>query len=511
MATHDYVIANASGAAVRADLNNALAAIVTNNSNATEPATTYPYMLWADTTAGQLKLRNGTDDAWIVLQELDGTLLMEDGTVAAPGLAFASDIDTGFYRPAADQLAVATNGVERVKYGTTEVVFNDGAEDYDFRVEGSTQPSLIATNAGDDTISFGGNITSDTVYDGDVQMASQNGGPLAGFRNKIINGAMQVAQRATSITGTSAALTECRTCDRMVLALNLLGTWDITQNTASPDGFSNSFGLSCSAGEAAPTAAATLILVQRFEGQNLQDLQYGTSGAKAVTLSFWVRSNVTGTASVSFRQVDSSRIYTTTYTVNVVDTWEYKTITVPGDTAGQIDNDNGNGFQIEWWLNSGSTYTGGTTQGWGANVNANRNPSNLGVGGSTNDNFFITGLQLEVSPVATPFEHRPIQTELALCQRYYQDTGGLNNWPVSRFSASSGTGYNLWSYTQTMRAVPTITVNSGAWNSNSGYGGSPTFGPFATDKVIRVSSTSSVAANGVLYLEGPGFNMDAEL
>jgi hypothetical protein len=178
MATHDYVIANASGAAVRADLNNALAAIVTNNSNATEPATTYPYMLWADTTAGQLKLRNGTNDAWIVLQELDGTLLMEDGTVAAPGLAFASDVDTGFYRPAADQLAAVTNGVERVKYGTTEVVFNDGGEDYDFRVEGSTQPSLIATNAGDDTISFGGNITSDTVYDGDVQMASQNGGPL---------------------------------------------------------------------------------------------------------------------------------------------------------------------------------------------------------------------------------------------------------------------------------------------------------------------------------------------
>tara|TARA_Y100000004_G_scaffold8973_1_gene9884 strand:+ start:4392 stop:5873 length:1482 start_codon:yes stop_codon:yes gene_type:complete len=112
MATHDYVIANASGAAVRADLNNALAAIVSNNSNATEPATTYAYMWWADTTASQLKLRNSTNDGWIVIQELDGTMLMEDGTAAAPGLAFASDLDTGLFRAAADRLGVAIAGSE---------------------------------------------------------------------------------------------------------------------------------------------------------------------------------------------------------------------------------------------------------------------------------------------------------------------------------------------------------------------------------------------------------------
>ena len=114
MATHDYVIANASGAAVRADLNNALAAIVSNNSNATEPATMYAYQWWADTNTGQLKLRNAANNAWIVIQELDGTILMEDGTAAAPGLSFAADLDTGFFRPAANQLAIATNGVERV-------------------------------------------------------------------------------------------------------------------------------------------------------------------------------------------------------------------------------------------------------------------------------------------------------------------------------------------------------------------------------------------------------------
>ena len=152
MATHDYIIANASGAAVRADLNNALAAIVSNNSNATAPATTYAYQWWADTTANQLKLRNAANDDWIVIQELDGTMLMEDGTAAAPGLAFADDVDTGLFRPAANQLGVATNGVERVEFGTTEVVFNDSGANVDFRVEGDAEANLLFVDAGNDHV-----------------------------------------------------------------------------------------------------------------------------------------------------------------------------------------------------------------------------------------------------------------------------------------------------------------------------------------------------------------------
>lgn len=113
MAQHDYVIANQSGAAFRADLNNGLAAIVTLNSGATAPSTTSAYMLWADTTAGLLKMRNGANNAWITLRELDGTLVFEDGTAAAPGLAFASDLNTGIYRIGADSLGISTNGVNR--------------------------------------------------------------------------------------------------------------------------------------------------------------------------------------------------------------------------------------------------------------------------------------------------------------------------------------------------------------------------------------------------------------
>jgi hypothetical protein len=155
MSQHDYVIANGTGAAVRSDLNNALAAIVSNNSGATEPATMYAYQWWADTSTGLLKLRNAANNAWITLRELDGTLTIEAGTVSAPGLAFASDLNTGIYSPSADQLAIATNGVERVEWGTSEVVFNDGGTNYDFRIEGDTNANLFFVDASADAVGLG--------------------------------------------------------------------------------------------------------------------------------------------------------------------------------------------------------------------------------------------------------------------------------------------------------------------------------------------------------------------
>jgi hypothetical protein len=142
MATHDYIISNASGAAVRADLNNVLAAIVSNNSNASSPSTTYAYQWWADTTTGQLKLRNSANNAWITIFELDGTMLMEDGSAAAPGLSFASDTDTGILRPGANSIAFATGGNSRVVISSTGAVT---IEDDDLSVQGVT----VGLGAGD--------------------------------------------------------------------------------------------------------------------------------------------------------------------------------------------------------------------------------------------------------------------------------------------------------------------------------------------------------------------------
>jgi hypothetical protein len=172
MAQHDYIIANQSGAAFRSDLNNGLAAIVSNNSGAAQPSTTYAYQWWADTTTGLLKIRNAANNAWITIGTLadanlgllsltggtlTGALLADDsGTAALPAIAFDGDTNTGIFRPGADQLGIATNGVERVEFGTSEVVFNDGGADVDLRVEGDTKANLLLIDAGADTVSIDG-------------------------------------------------------------------------------------------------------------------------------------------------------------------------------------------------------------------------------------------------------------------------------------------------------------------------------------------------------------------
>jgi hypothetical protein len=152
MATHDYVIANGTGAAVRSDLNNALAAIVSNNSGSSEPGTTYAYQWWADTNANVLKIRNSSNDGWVTLRELDGTMLIEDGSAASPGLAFADDTNTGIYSGANNQIGFTTDGVERFKIQTAEAVFNDESNDFDFRVESNGNTHMLFVDAGNDRV-----------------------------------------------------------------------------------------------------------------------------------------------------------------------------------------------------------------------------------------------------------------------------------------------------------------------------------------------------------------------
>ena len=154
MATHDYVLANASGAAFRTDLNNALAAIVSNNSNSSEPATMYAYQWWADTTNGVLKIRNSANNAWVELLQLDGTLTLEDGSASTPALAFRDDLNTGIFSSAADTFNIATAGVERMELGAT-TIFNESGADVDFRIEGDTEANLFYVDAGNNRIGIG--------------------------------------------------------------------------------------------------------------------------------------------------------------------------------------------------------------------------------------------------------------------------------------------------------------------------------------------------------------------
>jgi hypothetical protein len=222
MAQADYIVANGTGAAVRSDLNGQLAAIVSNNSGATEPATMYAYQWWADTTAGLLKIRNAANNAWITLRELDGTLLMEDGTAAAPGLSFASDLDTGFFSAGANAIGIATNGVERVEFGTGEVVFNDGGANYDFRIEGDTNANLFFVDASAEAVGIGtagsgnkldvnGSISAsgafiNTGFAPHVHIGLSGGNPSIASGNNVAATFLPLVFRQETSTGASEAM-----------------------------------------------------------------------------------------------------------------------------------------------------------------------------------------------------------------------------------------------------------------------------------------------------------------
>ena len=260
--------------------------------------------------------------------------------------------------------------------------------------------------------------------------------PTAGAlsnRNLIMNGAMQVAQRGTQ--STSITTSNYYVVDRYEFGIGSLGTWTIDQSTDAPDDFSKSLKHTCTTAVATPAAGSIALITHNIEAQNLQHLNFGTSNAKPLVLSFWVKSNKAGDASIGLMQPDASnRLFSTSYNISAADTWEYKTIQIPADTGGTIDDNSNKGLRIDWYLNSGSTFSGGSYQTWGVINNANRNVSNLGVGGAVNDYLQITGVQLEVGSKATPFEHESYGQTLAKCQRYYQKAGRI------RLPASSNTG-----------------------------------------------------------------------
>ena len=179
--TADYIISNQSGASFRTDLNNTLAAIVSNNSNSSSPATTYAYQWWADTSTGTLKIRNSANNAWIELLQLDGTLTLEDGSASAPALSFRDDLDTGVFSSSANTFCVATAGVIRMELGTSSTIFNDGGGDVDFRIESDSSSHMFFIDAGNNRIGIG---TSSPSVELDLSGALKVSG-LAEFANTI--------------------------------------------------------------------------------------------------------------------------------------------------------------------------------------------------------------------------------------------------------------------------------------------------------------------------------------
>ena len=262
-----------------------------------------------------------------------------------------------------------------------------------------------------------------------------------GRRNLIINGAMQVAQRGTSATSVSTEGYKC--VDRMRWTMDTTSAvFTLSQSTDVPSGqgFAKSFKAEVTTADASLAANAQTRFEYRFEGQDLQQLAKGTSNAKKVTLSFWVKAFQTGTYVINLQDTDNSRLIAATYTVDTSATWEYKTVTFAGDTSGAFTNDANLSLVIHWYLGAGSNYTIGTlATAWESLTNANRAVGQtVDIATSTSNYWAITGIQLEVGENASDFEHRSFAEELALCQRYYQKIG-----PAADGSAANRTLYGL--------------------------------------------------------------------
>ena len=281
-------------------------------------------------------------------------------------------------------------------------------------------------------------------------------------RNIIINGAMQVAQRGTSFTSTGYTL------DRMqMLTANTDNVaFTTTQSSTAPDGFANSLKVDITTAETTLDSNELFRLLYKAEGHDLQQLNYGSSAATSVTLSFYVRSNVTGVYAVEFRlNAAGTSTITKQYTINSANTWERKTLTLPANTATAIDNDNTNGLEISFALAAGSNFTTGSLgTSWASTATASRYAGHAAnVMSSTSNEWLITGVQFELGEQATPFEHRSYGETLARCKRYYdrsdEGDGNTVGWTVN--SGGSGVTYHFpYKYSTTMRAAPTLTYVS---------------------------------------------------
>ena len=318
------------------------------------------------------------------------------------------------------------------------------------------------------------NIEHGSTGDGGIQL--DNAGhvtidgqqlPTAGAlssRRININGAMQVCQRSTSVTGLSSSNT-VQAVDRMFIRINGAGTFTVSQSTEAPDGFTKSIKWDCTTADSSPGASDFAYMAYKMEGRDVQHLKKGTSNALKTTVSFWVRSlwisSETGTYAFRLVDHDNSRQVGLNYTIDAANTWEFKTLTLPGDTSGVLGDDNGNSMSLFWWLVVGSNRTSGSVPtAWAAQTVADEAAGmTANIAASTSSDFHLTGLQFEVGEKATPFEYRNYSDELARCQRYYYRHNVTSNLTGGSGGYYTTTNGRVWNQLPvTMRAAPTLVV-----------------------------------------------------
>jgi len=279
---------------------------------------------------------------------------------------------------------------------------------------------------------------------------------------------MQVAQRGTSFTLENNSIKY--PVDRFLVhdVNSSAGEATISQSTTAPTDFKNSLKIDVTTADTALVAADQYKIEYRVEGQDIEHLNYGTSAAKTVTLSFYIRSNKTGNTQVALLNAANDRAYVATFTIDSANTFERKELTISGVTDGTWLNTNQTGLRLRWG-SFGSTYQTSSTNQWvsGSQFNS-RSDSPINFFDSTDNELYITGVQLEVGSQATPFEHRSFGEELALCQRYFEITEGVDSSErsVGGFAVGAGVWYAtnqllaIFPFKQTKRAIPSISVSA---------------------------------------------------
>jgi hypothetical protein len=291
---------------------------------------------------------------------------------------------------------------------------------------------------------------------------------IGGRRNIVINGAMQISQRGTSETGVGGS-SGYFTLDRYkIVASGTAGRVTMSQSTDAPNGFSNSLKLDCTTADTSIASGEYFFLSQYIEGQDVQQLKKGTSDAEKVTVSFYVKGNASATYTLELEDADNSRQNSQEFSVTT--SWTRVVKTFVGDTTGTLNNDNGNSLNLNIILHSGSDLAGGThtSNAWHSTANQRAGDNLTSIFDSTDREFFITGLQIEVGEQATPFEHRSFGEELLLCQRYFQDFAfsGTNFFTLNPLQGSANR-VPMPQFAPPMRTAPTFVFRD--LNNNTGF------------------------------------------
>jgi len=354
---------------------------------------------------------------------------------------------------------------------------------------------IVANSITDNT------ITTDQIADNSVH----------GRRSLVDNGAMLIKQRATSSSDISGSGYYVHDRHRISMG-NTAGRLRMSDSGVAPDGFASSLRLQCTTADTSIASNEDFSLQHRFEGQNLQQLKKGTSGAEQVTVSFYMKTNKAFTFVCELDDTDNNRFNGQQFTTTT--DWTRHVLTFAGDTTGALDNDNARSLMLSFWLHAGSNFTSGTytANTWQSRASTDVNRA-VGIGSffdSTDNEIRLTGLQMEIGNVATPFEHRSFGEELHDCKRYFLRTSPFTFYPVVRWASDAGRPITQYTMPVTMRAAPSVSIST-SFTSGQSYSGTPLFGDMNVNNFYIMSSQTSASANNNYWLHNGVLDISAEL